>query len=370
MKKLLFILCFFNCLDIIAQNTAGIWYGGLIINLNGTPTTYRVPDGIGPGTNFSGANLGAIAAGNTVQITLARLASFKNGNCDVTDGRMYYRIYRQGTTAPSYSTVEFDFGCNCASNNFSCVSGGMACGGNDQIWHNESANVDLLSLAASNDGAAGTYNLDIYFEINVQGSPCNNTPTAISSTYTGTFTAAAPLPIELIKFDGKKQSTNAVLSWSTATEHQNSHFEVERSHDSQTWQPIGRVQGHGTTLEVQEYTFTDRQPLPGMNYYRLRQVDFDGKSEYSPIVSVEISAPKEMAAISPNPVSEDLFLTLPSESSETWQLTIYDLNGRVVRQAELINNTLNVSDLSQGLYFVRLSGQNGQLLLQERFLKK
>ena len=184
-----------------------------------------------------------------------------------------------------------------------------------------------------------------------------------------TYTVQAPLPVELTHFTAQKSTTTTDLHWRTATELNNSHFHVQRSGDSKRWENIGTVQGHGSTLEEQAYHFTDREPLPGLNYYRLEQVDYDGTVDYSKVVSVNFRDGGTVA-ISPNPVADELRFTLPEGTDGTVQLSIFDLTGRAWEQQALLDGTVDVSGLRPGMYFVKLVSAQGQVLATERFLNK
>ena len=98
---------------------------------------------------------------------------------------------------------------------------------------------------------------------------------------------AAPLPVEWLSFEGELAEGEVLLHWSTATETNNAYFEIERSTDGMEFSPIGRVEGALESTTTREYQFRDRNPLPGLNYYRLRQVDLDGQAGFSKILSVE-----------------------------------------------------------------------------------
>lgn len=84
------------------------------------------------------------------------------------------------------------------------------------------------------------------------------------------------LPIELLSFNGKALEDRIMLDWSTATERNNDYFTVEKSYDLATWDVVGTASGAGTSLSTRDYTMSDRNPLPGWNYYRLSQTDYDG----------------------------------------------------------------------------------------------
>jgi hypothetical protein len=102
-------------------------------------------------------------------------------------------------------------------------------------------------------------------------------------------TAPAPLPVTLTSFTGKLVNKQTELRWATASEKNNAEFLVERSLDGRKFETLGTVKGNGTTNVAQYYAFTDAKPAQGTNYYRLKQIDFEGASEYSKIVAVKNS---------------------------------------------------------------------------------
>lgn len=102
-----------------------------------------------------------------------------------------------------------------------------------------------------------------------------------------TYTFGIPLPIELAHFFGVATEDKSLLMWTTFSEINNDYFAVERSGDGYVWEMLGLVQGAGTSSQVIDYRYYDSEPLEYVNYYRLKQVDFDGKYEYSDIVSVK-----------------------------------------------------------------------------------
>jgi len=97
----------------------------------------------------------------------------------------------------------------------------------------------------------------------------------------------SPLPVELTSFDANVSGAVVVLNWETASEINNDYFQIERSVNGSAWENIGFVEGEGTTTSTTRYEFVDENPLTGISYYRLKQVDFDDKFEYSDKVSVE-----------------------------------------------------------------------------------
>ncbi len=99
----------------------------------------------------------------------------------------------------------------------------------------------------------------------------------------------SPLPIDLLNFSAKLLNGEIELGWATAAEINNDYFTIERSNDGNKWEVIGYVQGAGNSNHVIHYDYTDQNPLEGVNYYRLKQTDFDGKYEYFSPVAVHFT---------------------------------------------------------------------------------
>lgn len=170
----------------------------------------------------------------------------------------------------------------------------------------------------------------------------------------------APLPVELVAFQGQATPTGVQLSWQTASERHNAYFAIERAlaPDASTFTEVGRVAGNGTTPLGHQYQFTATQPDP-VAYYRLRQVDTDGRSHYSPVVVVQ-QAVREKAelALYPNPASATLVVACPAET----QLSLLNYQGQLLRHVRLAagQQKLDISQLAAGIYYLRdtVTGQS------------
>ena len=181
------------------------------------------------------------------------------------------------------------------------------------------------------------------------------------------LTGNAVIPVELTKFEGKAKATVNVLTWQTATERNASHFVVERSVNGETdFKTIGTVKAFGSTNAVQNYTFTDQEPLSN-GYYRLRTADFDGKDGLSKTISIERKTQKlTLTKVFPSPVSDVVTIQFESPTSEKVQLTITDFLGRVVEQKTVENTEgsyqlpVNVAQLPVGAYFIQLVADGQQ----------
>jgi hypothetical protein len=182
----------------------------------------------------------------------------------------------------------------------------------------------------------------------------------------GSLSSIVILPIELIEFTATINKNKEVeLNWLTASEWNNDYFSVERSFDAIHFQPIGTIDGNGTTDQNHHYFFTDLHPHSGYNYYRLRQTDYDNHVTYSTIESVKLSNDAEgfQLIIWPNPIHNTINfeVLLPDYQNQIAEIRIYDEAGllqdlKKLDEKEISGNhsTMSVHDLVAGNYFVQL----------------
>lgn len=174
-----------------------------------------------------------------------------------------------------------------------------------------------------------------------------------STTVSHDFTVTGAAPVELTWFDAQKTlSDEVLLTWATATERDNDYFAVERSTDGAAFRQIGRVEGNGTVQETRRFSFLDKTPAPGMNYYRLRQVDFDGQTEYSDVASVQFSTAR--FTIAPNPVTDRIYLSGPVET--VTEIRVWDAMGSLVQLlgSPISAAPIDVSGYPAGVYFLEI----------------
>jgi hypothetical protein len=176
------------------------------------------------------------------------------------------------------------------------------------------------------------------------------------------------LPVSFISFNATKQNKESLLSWNTALEQNNKLFFIERSADGIHFETIGSQEGQGTTGTLQNYSFIDYNPSPGINYYRLRQVDFDGYASYSHLVKVVFDDSFDVM-VYPNP-SQGVF-QISIAKAETIQAEVYNALGQVIWIGKEISGTdftVDLSDQSDGVYFLQLI--NGQQSYTFKLIKK
>lgn len=178
-------------------------------------------------------------------------------------------------------------------------------------------------------------------------------------------TANDPIPVELTSFDAVVDARTVHLTWETASETNNAGFEGQHKRDG-TFQQIGFVEGHGTTTVPQTYRLTAKDLAAGTHVFRLKQVDFDGAFEYSPVVEVPVAMETShtLSSIYPNPARQNAQFTLAVRTSQPVTLALYDMLGRRVQT--LYTGTLATGTvhsfaihgqaLAGGLYVVRATG--------------
>ncbi|WP_205501584.1 T9SS type A sorting domain-containing protein [Rufibacter psychrotolerans] len=173
---------------------------------------------------------------------------------------------------------------------------------------------------------------------------------------------ATPLPVTLLHFTAKAQANGVVLNWATAAEKDNDYFQVERSLDGKNFSAIGQVKGNGTSNVRLDYRFLDATAPAGTLYYRLKQVDTDGKHEYSKTVAVQTKAgatPAVTVRAYPNPTSEAVHLDLTAVTAPQVTVTVYALDGRLVKTLKTQGGAvqrLDLTDEAAGTYLVKIQG--------------
>ncbi len=188
-----------------------------------------------------------------------------------------------------------------------------------------------------------------------------------------TFLAAAILPTKLSQFNALAKSQSVELAWETATEVNNSHFVVERSTNGRDFQPIGEVKGKGNSSTTVRYRFTDRTPIVGKNFYRLKQVDLDKSFNYSKVISAKINSLAHTETIYPVPATQAVHIKLHADKKEPVQLNILDRTGNAKgsfnRIAEIGDNifTIPVNTLISGNYVLQIRRESS--ITKRSFIK-
>lgn len=183
----------------------------------------------------------------------------------------------------------------------------------------------------------------------------------------------SPLPVDLVYFQAHKVGRNARLDWTTASELNNAGFEIQRSFDGVEWHKVGYIAGAGTTQSTQHYTWMDRNTLSGVYYYRLKQTDFNGEYEYSPVVSFRNMESEEVEVSAyPNPVQDNLNLRFENHVGKVL-VSVVSATGQELKVfAEAVKDGSIQIPLDQpsGIYHVRVVDAESNKLLTVKTVMK
>jgi hypothetical protein len=209
-----------------------------------------------------------------------------------------------------------------------------------------------LRIQTSGDVTLGTYT------ITIQGNGPDGTP-----VHRRTVSLDVIVPVELASFSATSDKNDVILSWITATETNNRGFEIQRKTNG-GYERIGFVEGKGTTTEIQNYFFRDKNVLAGSCNYRLKQVDYDGSFAYSDEIKIEICQPSVffLSQNYPNPFNPatNIKYSIPEDGIVT--LKVFDVLGKEVttlvnehQQAGTFYVVFDGSNLSSGVYYYQLN---------------
>jgi hypothetical protein len=183
---------------------------------------------------------------------------------------------------------------------------------------------------------------------------------------------ANTLPVELIAFTAEGLENNtAKLIWSTASEFNNDYFEIERSGNDNNWSTIGQVKGNGNSFSLINYSFIDEKPENGTNYYRLKQVDFDGTFKYSSVVAASFTiksniAEKNDITIYPNPTNDVVWVKSSANVSqqEQKQIDVFDTKGQQLYSAPQKENVqqIDLKYYENGMYYIKIGNQSYRII--------
>lgn len=192
--------------------------------------------------------------------------------------------------------------------------------------------------------------------------------TTLLSTFNPYSATNNPLPVTLTSFIVKPKDGSALVQWETAAEKNNDYFLVERSSDNEHFEIIGRVMGSGTTTTIHKYELEDPIPLNGTGYYRLKQVDFDGRTETFKIVAFDMNrsvSELTIAECSPNPFTSSIRLITDVPTGGVIQIELLSMGGaKVWENISILPSGRQIMNLYPevsvpGVYLLRLSDQEG-----------
>jgi hypothetical protein len=314
-----------------------------------TSTVYSTPAGNGSTKSLSSNNW---AVGDYYQFKVAttgftgiKLSWDQNGS---STGPAPFKV--QYSTTPGGTTGYNDFSTYTIPNNGATPTPAA------YNWATSSINL-ITKFTANLSSITALENLpEVYFRLVCTGT------TAIATTFGTAGTGRvdnfivsfdSPLPITLISFKASLNSSNqAVLKWATASEKDNHYFEIERSKNAIDFESLGKMNGKGTSDLRNDYAFTDETPLKGINYYRLKQVDFDGTFSYTRPESV-ITEGDGSISLYPNPTVNVLKINF-EDLDQIETATIYNQSGVLMKNLQGSKSSIDIQELPQGKYILQI----------------
>jgi hypothetical protein len=315
------------------------------------------------GTGFTSASLtDAVTAGKFFSFTIKANAGYVISLTEIGAAN-----YRRSGTGPNKLTIQYSVD----GANFTDITTYDPVGSITNATGNSKSAVALT-------GFADLQNVDENTTITFRYVPYG------ASLATGTFyinnisatedliiKGDAVLPVELTAFTATATDKGTALAWATASEENNRAFEVQRSANGRDFETIATVAGAGTTYEAQNYNYLDAQPLNGVNYYRLKQVDFDGSFELHRVVAVLFATKGNAVAVLPTEVTTQFDLVFGEALTTDAQVQIYNFGGQLLHSETVAagnqRQTIDAAALAAGIYVVRV--QNNGVSTAVRFVK-
>lgn len=208
-------------------------------------------------------------------------------------------------------------------------------------------------VSHGNGGTSGT---------NAEGTVVSSAAITDFSPFTiGSSSTLNPLPVDLLSFNALPLNKIVKVTWSTTNEIDNDYFIIEKSMDAKAWENLGRVEGAQNANSIQHYSLIDNQPIDGVQYYRLKQVDINGSFTYSNIVPVKFNGDvlTETISIVPNPANAIVNVVLSDDADAS--LTVFNSLGQSVLNFNAQSSkviSFDISALNNGVYTLQLI-QNG-----------
>lgn len=201
---------------------------------------------------------------------------------------------------------------------------------------------------------------------------------ALDDIVFSTCPSGGPLPVEFLNVTARQKNNQVAINWSTSSEIMNKYYDVEKSIDGgSNWTLVATQKTDGNSAIVKKYDAYDLRPVPGFNYYRIKQVDIDGKYKYSTTVNVKITIEKTSALVLGNPFTRDIPIEFLSKGNQSVFLTLYDLTGKRVAadkwnipkgsSRKVFDKATNIK---KGMYILNITDGNGEAIYKGKLVKQ
>jgi hypothetical protein len=336
--------------------------GSAISSIIGTPTNYFK-------TNDTGKVIRTIGNGSTLNYPIGNSAynplsiTNKSGASDVFSARVLDGAYMEGLTGAAITSTVLNRTWDISKTTTNSGSG-----------------VDFVFNWNAGEVANGSF---VTPKMNHYSSTTTNweVPTVTSTTfatnmltvlgYTGTFSpftvaeGTSALPIELTAFNANCTENSTTINWQTASEHNSSYFDLEKSRDGINWSVLETVNAAGNSTSMLNYSITDTEQIADVVYYRLNQMDQDGASKiYGPISANCGEVVDFSAVVFPNPTSGEVAIEINNAVAQNVSIQICGTDGKAIVEAFYVikagttNLPFNLENLTTGMYTLKIQGES------------
>lgn len=199
----------------------------------------------------------------------------------------------------------------------------------------------------------------------------HSSPSCGGSTCEGEIEPFGALPVDLVAFNAYLKDDAILVNWLTASEENNDYFDLQYSTNGLDFRTISTIEGEGTTSEVQRYEYLHTDIERGDNFYRIKQVDYDGNFEIFDIVVVTVKGDKDIFNIYPSQVFNEINFETPSRVDKETEINIYNTSGLLMQRGTLVPGeyklSFDVSNLPAGVYFVRFVNEDFEYTAKQFF---
>ena len=177
------------------------------------------------------------------------------------------------------------------------------------------------------------------------------------------------LPVTFSSFTAQKQDKTVKLHWTTEQEFNSSHFIIERSADGRTWKSLASIAAAGNSNNHLAYIAYDNLPLTGTSYYRIKEVDNDGRLQVSVVRPVNFDAAYSIT-VAPNPAEDFIVVTMDRINNAASTIQFFNTAGNIVftQKTNLSKININTAAFARGLYFIKMSNA-GEVAVQKVLLQ-
>lgn len=363
LKKVLLFMTFLSLAELVHTYSGGAPSGYTNAPGEGNCTSCHSGTAITSGTNWSNLSLTRVGGLNAILPNSSNTLTLNLGSAASTDFGFQLCVLPNSATSSSASIGTFSVGSNADIQTTTSITPNrmyltQTSSGVAAPTGSKSYTFNWQTPAAFNGAAT------FYLAFNASNG---NSGSSGDEIYIKTFSVTV-LPVRWLDFTASEANEQVVLHFSTAQEMNNQKFEIEQSPDGLNFETIGSIAGKGNSDQISHYTFTTADMPAQLMHYRIKQIDFDGKFDYSKVISFNPTLQTQAAVFYASSNNSIWF----SQINTIQTVSVYGLNGALQANYEQINHSqLNLpSSLTAGVYLLRVSEKDGSVWHKKIWVQK